>query len=358
MRYGFVTWPELSTKKGGEPKSAALGRFIRVSRSGGRHSLACAILFARATDPAARTRRFGLIVVAQCTDSDRGRNHVERDSLTTISAGRTAVAIGTTRCIAFGAFTRRSSRTIVASDAFSALRAVFAHGTFWAILARSTVRSRWPIITGAAFIAILALRPIWRFGALGPFVIARAALLLLHQRPIVVARLQHVVVVILVAVIVAALAALLIKPRAALAEDAIIMVGILEVIFGLHPVAGELRIARHALVFFQKLGGVAALAIVLAIAIRPAGNVTRRLSSTTAAAVALLSIVDQILILMPQAPDLPGPDTASTEAADLLSRRAAAWRLAPAAPVVAAAPYALERTISSGVSDWERSAIW
>ena len=41
------------------------------------------------------------------------------------------------------------------------------------------------------------------------------------------------------------------------------MVRELEIIFGLDAVARELRVARHALVFFEQLGGIAALAIVL-----------------------------------------------------------------------------------------------
>jgi hypothetical protein len=72
------------------------------------------------------------------------------------------------------------------------------------------------------------------------------------------------------------------------------MVRILQIIFGLDPIARELRVARHALVFFQQLGGIAALAIVLPVArlsaeVRP----PRSLSPTTAPA-ATLSIVDQM----------------------------------------------------------------
>ena len=44
------------------------------------------------------------------------------------------------------------------------------------------------------------------------------------------------------------------------------MVRELQIIFGLDAVARELRIARHALVFLEQLGGIAALAIVLAVA--------------------------------------------------------------------------------------------
>ena len=44
------------------------------------------------------------------------------------------------------------------------------------------------------------------------------------------------------------------------------MVGELQIIFGLHAVALHLRVAGETLVFFQKLRGIAALPVVLAIA--------------------------------------------------------------------------------------------
>ena len=59
---------------------------------------------------------------------------------------------------------------------------------------------------------------------------------------------------------------LLLEARAALAEDAEIMIRELKIIFGLDAVARELGVARHALVFLEQLGGIAALAIVLAVA--------------------------------------------------------------------------------------------
>ena len=52
------------------------------------------------------------------------------------------------------------------------------------------------------------------------------------------------------------------------------MVRKLQIIFGLDAVALHLRVARQALIFFEQLGGVAALAIVLAVA-RP-GIAARR----------------------------------------------------------------------------------
>jgi hypothetical protein len=67
----------------------------------------------------------------------------------------------------------------------------------------------------------------------------------------------------------------------------------LQIIFGLHAVAAELRVARHALVFFQKLRRIAALAVVLAIAVRPTAEILWSLSAPAATA-ATLSIIDQI----------------------------------------------------------------
>jgi hypothetical protein len=73
------------------------------------------------------------------------------------------------------------------------------------------------------------------------------------------------------------------------------MVRELEIIFGLHPVARELGVARHALVFLEQLGGIAALAIVLAVP-RLSAEVLPPLTPTTAPAAAL-SIVDQVYVL-------------------------------------------------------------
>jgi hypothetical protein len=73
------------------------------------------------------------------------------------------------------------------------------------------------------------------------------------------------------------------------------MVGELEIIFGLDPIARELSIARHALVFLEQLGGVAALAIILAVS-RLSAEILPPLAPTAAPAAAL-SIVDQIYVL-------------------------------------------------------------
>jgi hypothetical protein len=73
------------------------------------------------------------------------------------------------------------------------------------------------------------------------------------------------------------------------------MVGELKIIFGLHAVARELRVARHALVFLEQLSGIAALAIVLTVP-RLSAKVLSPLTPATTPAAAL-SIIDQIYVL-------------------------------------------------------------
>jgi hypothetical protein len=73
------------------------------------------------------------------------------------------------------------------------------------------------------------------------------------------------------------------------------MVGVLQIIFGLHAVAPELRVARHALVFLEQLRRVAALPVILAVAVRPAAEILGPLAPAAATA-ATLSIIDQMLL--------------------------------------------------------------
>jgi hypothetical protein len=71
------------------------------------------------------------------------------------------------------------------------------------------------------------------------------------------------------------------------------MVRELEVIFGLDTVACQLGVARHALIFFEELRRVSALAVVLAVARRLSAEVRSPLPPTAASATAL-SIIDQM----------------------------------------------------------------
>lgn len=56
------------------------------------------------------------------------------------------------------------------------------------------------------------------------------------------------------------------------------MVGELEIIFGVHPIARHLRIAREVAIFFEKLSGIAACAIV-----DPVAGISIAAIATTAA---------------------------------------------------------------------------
>jgi hypothetical protein len=83
------------------------------------------------------------------------------------------------------------------------------------------------------------------------------------------------------------------------------MVGILQVILRLDPIAGKLRIPRQRLVLLKQLGGVTALAVVLAIAPGLPPEILWPLAPTAATA-AVLSIVDQMLTSLSQSlPLLP-----------------------------------------------------
>ena len=72
------------------------------------------------------------------------------------------------------------------------------------------------------------------------------------------------------------------------------MVGELEVIFALDAVAGELRVARHALVFLKQLRRVATLPVILPITSGLTPEVLASRPPTTTAPAAALTIVDQI----------------------------------------------------------------
>jgi hypothetical protein len=69
------------------------------------------------------------------------------------------------------------------------------------------------------------------------------------------------------------------------------MVGVLQIIFGLHPIACELSVASQILVLFKQLGGIPALTVVL-----PVTRLTTEILpplSTAAAPAAALTIIDQ-----------------------------------------------------------------
>jgi len=193
-------------------------------------------------------------------------------------APRTTAAVHPSR--SFGAFAVVGT-AIIARVA----RAVTPSRTLTAFSTRTTIGTVAPILPLTAIIrlALASILPIVTIGSLVAF------------RPLVIAvtGFKHLVVAaVLVIEFVVARTALILKPRAGLAQNAEIVIRILQVIFCLHAVARELRVARHALVFFEELGGVAALAIVLPVPGLSAEVLAPR--SPTAAPAAALSIVDQM----------------------------------------------------------------
>jgi hypothetical protein len=108
---------------------------------------------------------------------------------------------------------------------------------------------------------------------------------------------DHFLAVILVLVVIAAaaLGLLLFEARTAVLKHAKIMIGKLEIIFGLDAVTGQLRIARQTFILFKQLRGVATLAVVTIIA----AGITRHplgTLSTATTTTAALTIVDQVLV--------------------------------------------------------------
>jgi len=95
---------------------------------------------------------------------------------------------------------------------------------------------------------------------------------------------------------------LLFLPGAVVGQDTEIMISELEIIFGVDPITRHLGIARHILVFFKKLGRIAASAIVDAVAAvaTPAPIVRVGTSVIIPAAIAAtgLPVVDQDMILV------------------------------------------------------------
>ena len=202
--------------------------------------------------------------------ADRRRQHI----------GDAAVSVHPSR--SFGAFAVVGT-AIIARVA----RAVTPSRTLTAFSTRTTIGTVAPILPLTAIIrlALASILPIVTTGSLVAF------------RPLVIAvtGFEHLVVAaVLVIEFVVARTALILEPRAGLAQNAEIVIRILQVIFCLHAVARELRVARHALVFFEQLGRVAALAVVLPVTGLAAEVLASRSATTTTAPAAVLTIIDQM----------------------------------------------------------------
>ncbi len=194
----------------------------------------CLIFVARTTNTAARPGRFAIgglfnrgsnaLFLVVIRGADGGRKNGEVDLLI-FYRGRTPTGLVSKTSI--GSVTARFGTVAPAA------------------VATGTVTNR----TIAARLAVVA-----RFT-----VGARTRLLLLTLRLIVLIavialtigfhfRIQALVAVIVLVVVATSL--LLVKPWPGIAEQAEIMVGELQIIFGLDTIAGKLGIARHALVLF------------------------------------------------------------------------------------------------------------
>ena len=135
------------------------------------------------------------------------------------------------------------------------------------------------VVVAAAVRAIVAVAAIASFVALVGLALGLGAL--------------ELFTVLVIVTVVALARTLILEAGAIFAEHAEIVIGVLQIIFGLDPVAGKLRVARQALVLLEQLGGVPALAIVLAVP-RLSAKVPSPLS-TAAATAAALSLIDQTL---------------------------------------------------------------
>jgi hypothetical protein len=202
-----------------------------------------------------------------------------------MAIGIAVAAVWATVAAAFARFTVRARLTILTR---LAILAGFAVRTCFTILAGLAVLTRLAIIAiTAGFLPRLAL-------------VARLALLrtivtlLLLVAAIAFAFVIEIIVVTVDVVARTGLRTLirirLLEARAGFAQHPEIMVGELEIIFGVDPIALHLRIASKVLVFLEQLRGVTAGAIVDAVAIALVGAATLALLTTTAATAAVVSL--------------------------------------------------------------------
>ncbi len=257
-------------------------------------------------------RRFG-------GDADRRRDHREVDPLFILRLLAVAAnaAVGALRAfgtIAFGANRAvgiDALRTLSARGALGALLllrlrlAILALGTIVALVAVGAWLLRLLLailsIRTILLLAILSIRTILLLVTARLLALILLLLLLLGLLRLIVVAVHLAVeafaltiVVIIVIDVLTSRAALFVEARATFAEHAEIMVGELEIIFGLNAVTRKLGIARHALVFLEQLRRIATLPIVAGVAAAVTRHSLGTLSTTAATATsAVLTIIDQ-----------------------------------------------------------------
>ena len=157
------------------------------------------------------------------------------------------------------------------------------------LLAILSIRTILLLVTARLLALILLL--LLLLGLLGLLGLLRLIVVAVH---LAVEAFALAIVVIVVIDVLTPRAALFVEPRAAFAEHAEIMVGELEIIFGLNAVTRKLGIARHALVFLEQLRRIATLPVVAGVAPAVARHSLGTLSTTAATATrAVLTIIDQ-----------------------------------------------------------------
>ena len=149
-----------------------------------------------------------------------------------------------------------------------------------------------PIITGTIIAGTVITAAVVTGARITALVVTLFALLAVTSVDRIVAAIFTVAHIIVKAILAPAIVRL---PLAIIAQHPEIMFGILQIIFCGHPIAGLLRIASQGAVFFQQLGGVAALAVVQPVAVIAAtGHLLRARAIVAATAPPPLVVPDQV----------------------------------------------------------------
>ena len=245
----------------------ALGLFVGIARADGRWQ-----------DIGAQPVLLRRIILADARLARCARLHVAR--LIAI------VALGGTRLIVRSAIIAVPAR-IAAALACSAIIVIIIIIVIRLLIVLTAVRVTIIIVVIVIIIVmIIGIVAAARIAVIGPVVLLITALLPVVVPAVVVVVVTIVIVVrIIVAVVIAIIAVtrlLLVLPGLEIGLHAEIMIGELQIIFRVHPVVIHLRILRELLVFFQKLSGIAARAIV---------DPVLMIETTTTAAIVLLTVV-------------------------------------------------------------------
>ena len=217
--------------------------------------------------------------------------------------GRRATAAVTTD--AFARLPLFARAAIIADLAFFARLAVLADLTLFTrlavlaelpLLARLTLVASLPLGTRLTIVALAAIVAVTPIVAIATIVALDAILTAGVGAHVAVA----VEILVVVTVELVAGATLFLDARTPRFQHAEIVIGELEVIFGVHPVAGALGVGGEVLVLFQQLRGVTTRAVVDAVAVitRIAAAASRLTLATATATAAGLTIVHQGLVVL------------------------------------------------------------